>query len=29
VRLVGVDLSDRWLDIGTHEALARAPGWLG
>jgi glucose-1-phosphate thymidylyltransferase len=26
--VAAVDLSDRWLDIGTHEALARADAWL-
>lgn len=28
VEIVGVRLSDRWLDIGTREALAQAEGWL-
>lgn len=27
--ITAVDLSDRWLDIGTREALALAPEWLG
>jgi glucose-1-phosphate thymidylyltransferase len=26
--VAGVELSDRWLDIGTYDALARAPDWL-
>ena len=27
VEIIGLRLSDRWLDIGTKEALAQAPGW--
>jgi glucose-1-phosphate thymidylyltransferase len=26
--VAAVELSDRWLDIGTHDALAFAPAWL-